>query len=386
MKDSYSLSEVCELIGESLQLTMPESFRVRAEISSLSTKGGHCYMELAEKTAESSNLFAAKLRAVCWSNVWAMISAYFFQETGRELQVGMQVLVEASVSFHPVFGLSLQISGIDPSYTLGNIVREKQATIERLTKEGVIDMQHALAISEIPQRIAVISSADAAGYGDFCCQLRDSGYSFTTKLFPAIVQGDKAASSVIDALGKIYDEIESFDAVALIRGGGASTDLSCFDNYDMCACIAQFPLPVITGIGHQRDISVADMVAYQSVKTPTATAEYFVSFMQKASERLRQLIVRLNNTADKRILKQQERISILQLRIQNAVRQYVVRQNNRLEIIDKTIAAHSPEDIFRRGYALVRKDGKIVHNAATLISGDIIETQFAEGRTKSQVM
>ena len=343
-------------------------------------------MELAEKASESDNLFAAKMRAVCWSSVWTVLSAFFTHETGQTLAVGMQVLVEASVSFHPVFGLSLQITDIDPSYTLGDLARRRHAAIARLEKEGVAGMQRMLGICSLPKRIAVVSSPDAAGYGDFCCQLRDSGYNFTIKLFPAIMQGDRAAVSVIEALSRIYDEIVNFDAVALIRGGGASTDLTCFDEYELASCIAQFPLPVVTGIGHQRDISVADMVAFESVKTPTATAEYFIAFMQRAADRLNRLSVRLNASGDRRIMLQKERIRMLQFRLVNAAGKYVAMQNSRLALIDKTISVHSPEDIFRKGYALVRKEGRIVRDASVLSAGDIIQTQFAEGTAKSQVI
>ena len=341
-------------------------------------------MELVEK-AENSNIFAAKVRAVCWNNVWNMLSAYFVQQTGNSLASGMQVLLEASVSFHPVFGLTLQITGIDPAYTLGDLARQKHETIERLTKEGVINMQQEHAMCSLPKHIAVISSPDAAGYEDFCHQLKNSGYCFYTKLFPAIMQGDKAAMSIIQAFNNIYDENGNFDAVALIRGGGASTDLSCYDKYELAFYIAQFPLPVITGIGHQRDISVADMVAYKSVKTPTATAEYFISFMQKAEDTLNQIITRLNNTAEKRILKQQQKMNILQLRLQNAVTNYIIKQQNRLELAMKTISVLSPEDIFRKGYSIARKNGIIISSVSCLNQGDVIETQFAEGMVKSVV-
>ena len=384
MNNSYSLSEICDFINKSLQLAMPSSFRVRAEISSINIKGGHCYMELVEK-AEDNNIFSAKMRAVCWNNVWTMLSAYFTFQTGQTLTVGMKVMLEANINFHPVFGLSLQISGIDPDYTLGNLARKKRDTIEQLTKEGVIDMQKTLSIASLPHKIAVISSPDAAGYEDFSHQLRNSGYSFQTKLFTATMQGDKAADSIIQALNKIYDEIDNFDAVAIIRGGGASTDLSCFDIYELAFHITQFPLPVITGIGHQRDISVCDMVAFNSLKTPTATAEYFISFMQDAEEKLNRLIIRLNNTVDKHTIKQQQKINILQIRLQNIIANYIVKQQNLLTLAQKTITMLSPADIYKKGYSLVRKNGHIIKSANELKAGDVIQTQFAEGFVESTV-
>lgn len=379
--EGLNLSSLCMLIESALS-PLSDSYNVKAEISSLSVRGGHCYMDLVEKSADGGSL-AAKVRATCWSNVWTVLSAYFIHETGQPLAAGMQVLVEATVSFHPVYGLSLQILGIDPSYTLGDLARQRQQTITRLQKEGVIDMQQLLAMPTLPKRIAVVSSSEAAGYEDFIHQLGSSGYLFEPVLFPAIMQGDRAAASIVAALNSIYEKKDAYDIVVLIRGGGAVTDLSCFDSYDIAVNIAQFPLPVLTGIGHQRDVSVADMVACRSLKTPTAVAEYLISRMDSAQERLNQLALRLSGTASRCVMLQQERLSRLTLQLQSAFAAILLRERNRLDLAEKTVALLSPADIFRKGYSLTICNGQVVKNAADIHEGDLLVTELYDGKVKS---
>ena len=284
----YTLSELCQAIEQVLQFELGDTYWVRAEIASL-TERGHCYMELVEKA--KNNTVAAKVRATCWQQVYHLLSAYFATETAQTLSVGMQVLLQVEVSFHAVYGLSLNVVGIDPTFTLGDLARQRQLTIQRLQEDGVMDLQRALTIPSLPRRIAVISAADAAGYGDFCHQLLSnrSGFLFRTQLFPAVMQGDQSPASIIAALEQIAYQVEQYDVVVIVRGGGATTDLRNFDDYSLAFHCANFPLPIIAGIGHTRDVSVVDMVVHTSVKTPTAAAEWLISAMQEQADRLAEL-------------------------------------------------------------------------------------------------
>ena len=341
-----TLTELCALIGEVLDERLAGSFWVKAEISSLSERGGHMYLELVDgKTA--------KMRATCWAGTKEMLTAFFESETGQRLQPGLNVLVEAEIQYHPVYGLSLSILGIDPSYTLGDIARQRQQTINQLQKDGLLDAQQLLPLPTLIRRIAVISSPNAAGYEDFKHQLDLSPFNFHLSLFPATMQGEQAPKSIIAAL----EEISGFDAVAIIRGGGATTDLSCFDNYELCAVCAQYEIPIISGIGHTRDISVLDLVAHQALKTPTAVAEWLIHRMDEQAERVRNLFIRLQRTAERQILIRQHRIDMLQQRL----------------------AACNPERIYRMGYSLLTKNGKVVRSVSELQEGDIVTTHLADG-------
>ena len=343
---SLTLTELCALIGETLDESLAGSFWVKAEISSLSERGGHMYLDLIDgKTA--------KMRATCWAGTKEMLTAYFESETGQRLQPGLNVLIEAEIQYHPVYGLSLSIIGIDPSYTLGDIARQRQQTIIQLQKDGLLDAQQLLPLPTLIRRIAVISSPNAAGYEDFKHQLDNSGYHFETQLFGATMQGEQAPKSIIAAL----EEISGFDAVAIIRGGGATTDLSCFDNYELCAVCAQYEIPIISGIGHTRDISVLDLVAHQALKTPTAVAEWLIHRMDEQAERIRLLLTRLQRTAERQILIRQHRIDLLQQRL----------------------AACNPERIYRMGYSLLTKNGKVVRSVSELQEGDTVTTHLADG-------
>lgn len=386
----YSLSELCQTIASALETRLSATYWVRAEISSLSLKGGHCYMELVEK-ANATGMLSAKVRAVCWANTYTMLSSYFMFQTGQSLQAGMQILIEASVSFHAVYGLSLQIENIDPAYTLGELARQRQLTIQRLQDEGVMDMNKLHPLPTVLQRIAVISSAEAAGYGDFCDQLQHNnyGFRFRTTLFPAIVQGDRAVASVISAFDNIYAALEAdqqaFQTVVIIRGGGATTDLGCFDSYDLAFYASQFPLPVIAGIGHQRDNSVLDMVVYTSLKTPTAVAEFVINHNLVQLERLTRLHQRLLQTADKRILLLRHRLDKATMRLQMAFANRLRKEGDFLLQVEKTLLLRSPEKIYRMGYTLTRHNGKTVRSAAELQPGDRITTEWQDGTVTSVV-
>ena len=380
----YSLSELCQNIEEVLAEEFASTYWVCAEVASLSVRG-HCYMELVEK-ASTKNI-AAKVRATCWQQIYGILSPYFEAETGQKLSVGMQVLLEVEVSFHAVYGLSLNIVGIDPTFTLGDMARQRQETIQRLKDDGVMDMQSSLEIPSLPRRIAVISSADAAGYGDFCHQLENNsgGFQFRTQLFTAIMQGEQSAKSIIQSLQQIADEIDKWDIVVIVRGGGASTDLRNFDDYELASHCAQFPLPIIAGIGHTRDISIVDMVVHSSVKTPTAAAEWLINAMQQQADRIAELYTRLQRAIQHTINQQHIRIEQLQQALQFTSKKHLYQLRSQLEMWQKTIELHSPERIYRMGYSLTTVDGKVVKSIHDVKAGQQLQTHTADGTITSVV-
>lgn len=376
--EPYSLSELCYCIDEAIVQTLEPSYWVRAEIASLSERG-HCYMELVEKAPNNS--IAAKVRATCWSHVYHILAPYFANETGQNLSIGMQVLLQAEVSFHAVYGLSLNIIGIDPTFTLGDMARQRQLTIQRLQEDGVMEMQKQLTLPSLIRRIAVISAADAAGYGDFCHQLENNRYDYTfhTTLFPAIMQGEQSPASIIQALHEIASRMEKFDIVVMVRGGGATTDLRNFDDYTLASHCAQFPLPIITGIGHTRDISVVDMVVYKSVKTPTAVAEWLIHTRQEQADRLSELYVRLQRVTQHAILRQQNKLDYLLQSLRFATQKRLQQQQSKLEVWNKTISLHSPERIYRMGYSLTTCHGQVVKSIHDVQKGEVLQTHMADG-------
>lgn len=382
--EKYSLKELCDWIQEIVENDLPNRYWVCAEIASMSVRG-HCYMELVEKAEDG--ILAAKVRATCWSNVYHLLSAYFQQETGQVLHIGLQVMLEVSVEFHTVYGLSLNVWNIDPTYTLGDLAKQRQATIQQLTEDGVMDLQKALQIPSLPRRVAVISSADAAGYGDFCDQLKHNrfGFKFQVQLYPAVVQGDTAARSVVQALDSIVALEEEWDVVVIIRGGGASTDMSCFDDYNLASHCAQFPLPIIAGIGHTRDVSVVDMVVHTSVKTPTAAAEWLIERVAEQVDRVGGLMLRLQRATQNAVSQEKNRLLLYEQQIFNAVRGKAVRERGKLDLWMKTIELHSPERIFKMGYSLTMVNGKLVRSQSEVNESDVLETHLHDGVIKSVV-
>lgn len=378
----YSLSELCDWLQDVMHSELPDRYWVRAEIASMSVRG-HCYMELVEKA--DTGILAAKVRATCWGNVYNLLSADFTQETGEILHVGLQVLLEVSVEFHAVYGLSLNIHNIDPTYTLGDLAKQRQATIRQLTADGVMQLQQALALPSLVRRVAVISSADAAGYGDFCDQLRNNrfGFHFHTELYPAVMQGETAARSITRALQTIAEQEEEWDVVVLIRGGGATTDLKCFDDYNLASHCAQFPLPIIAGIGHTRDVSVVDMVVHSSVKTPTAAAEWLIERVARQVEKVEGLLLRLQRAATATANRETNRLAFYQQRIVNATHGAVLKEQSKLNLWLKTIELHSPERIFKMGYSLMTKDGKVIRSCKDIQPGEIVETHLRDGIVQS---
>jgi exodeoxyribonuclease VII large subunit len=291
MPSRFTLLELNNLIGHVIQGNFTEAVWVVAEISEMKVnRTGHCYLELVEKNTATDEI-AARARAIIWSYTFRMLKPYFETSTGQSFSDGIVILVQVSVEFHPAYGLSYNIKDIDPTYTLGDMVRRRREIIARLQEAGIFDMNRELTLPLVPQRIAIISSATAAGYQDFIHQLDNNGYNFVFyhQLFEAYMQGSEAVPSVLKALDAIFQQEENFDAVAIIRGGGAQADLSCFDNFDLAYAVAQFPLPVITGIGHEKDEPILDLVAHTRMKTPTAAAEFFISGLSRFQERLEEL-------------------------------------------------------------------------------------------------
>lgn len=278
MENSISLLELNHNIQESLKKGFPESLWIIAEISELKiNRNGHCYLELIEKDLINENI-VARSRATIWAFTFKMIKPYFESVTSQELLPGLKILFKASIEFHEAYGLSLNITDIEPNYTLGDLAKKRAETIKRLENDGIINMNKELELPKVIQRIAIISSETAAGYQDFITQLNNNNFNFAfyTKLFPSVMQGVQAEESIINSLEKIYQYEELFDIAVLIRGGGSQADLNCFNNYLLASHISQFPLPVLTGIGHDKDESVTDIVAHTKLKTPTAVAEFII--------------------------------------------------------------------------------------------------------------
>lgn len=292
---THSLKELNLLVKETLSQYLSQEYWVTGEISEIKEHySGHCYLELIQKDEESDNI-VARARAMIWSYSYRMLKPYFESTTGRKLAPGLKVMVLAQVNFHEIYGYSLNITDIEPTFTIGDLELKRRETINRLITDGVFDMNREQTLDLLPNRIAVITSPHAAGYEDFRKQLlgNKSRYRFTIKLFEAVMQGEDAENSIIQAFSNIYNEIDRFDLVAIVRGGGASADLSCFDSYSIASHIAQFPLPVITGIGHEKDTTVADLVAFKAVKTPTALAEYLIDIASEAEQLYHALTDRL---------------------------------------------------------------------------------------------
>ena len=408
-QQALSLYELNGLVKRSIRSCLPDTYWVQAELSDVRTNySGHCYLEFVQKDAGGNNLIA-KARGTIWSNIFKMLKPYFEQETGQAFTSGIKVLVEVSVEFHELYGYSLTVLDIDPTYTVGDMERKRREILRQLEEEGVIDLNKELEMPMLPQRVAVISSATAAGYGDFCNQLANNprGYGFRTELFPAIMQGERVEESVIAALDAIYERMEEFDVVVIIRGGGATSDLSGFDTYALAANVAQFPLPIITGIGHERDDTILDMVAHTRVKTPTAAAEYLIACMDRVAERLDDLSYRLQQGVRNRLLWEHRRMESLKQRIPSAVykriadakygllaaqrdlqmasRQFLSIRKHRLELLQQRLNDALPEKQLARGYSITLKDGKAVKDVSVLKEGDLVTTLLHRGRIELEV-
>ena len=406
-KAHYTLFELNNLIKTVISGSFPDAYWVAAEIADLKcNQKGHCYIELVEKKEDKT---IAQIKATIWAYEYRKLGSKFEKATGEQLKPGMKVLLRAEVTFHEVYGLSLNIRDIDPAYTLGEMARKNKEVIERLTKEGIIGLNKSLPLPLVPQRIAVISSPTAAGYGDFFRQLDNNafGYRFVHLLFPALMQGGEAEQSVVSALEEIKKSGGSYDLVVIIRGGGSVIDLNCFDGYGIASHIAKFPLPVITGIGHEKDDTVADMVAHTKMKTPTAVAEFLISGMRSFEERILDIQERTLSFTE-RFLKDKryelgalgQRLSFLPVRLSSvhgrkleqhkrdleafAVR-VVKNEDARCSAIEQAIRHLDPANVLRRGYSITRHKGKVLKDASDLRKWAVIETRLSNGRITSIV-
>ncbi len=406
---SLSLTELNYRVRDAIRDHLPDTYWIRAETSDVRpNRNGHCYLEFIEKDP-ARQAIVAKARGVIWSGVFQMLSVYFEQETGQPFTSGINVLVRVSVDFHELYGYSLSVTDIDPSFTLGEIARQRQLVLKQLEEEGVLTLNKELTLPEPANRIAVISSPTAAGYEDFRDQLlkNQAGLVFYTKLFPAIMQGDRSEGSVIAALEKIFHYKELFDAVAIIRGGGATSDLSCFDSYGVAVHVAQFPLPVVSGIGHERDVTVLDMVAHTRAKTPTAVAEFFINDGWKTFSDLIGLQDRMVSASEAIAMKEQNLLFSLSKEVVHqsmrllqketagtqqvtatmghALKQHLLQQSHLIEKREQFVQMVSPQNVLRRGYTLTLKDGKIVTSMQDLGVDDTIETRFRDGISVSRI-
>lgn len=406
--ESLSLYELNRLIRLTLNECMADAYWVQAELSEVrEAYNGHCYIELVQK-AERGNTLLAKARGNIWANIYKMLKPYFESETGQCFTAGIKVLLQVTVEYHEQYGLSLTVHDIDPTYTLGDMARRRREILMQLETEGVLTLNKELPMPLLPQRVAVVSAAGAAGYGDFSDQLLHNpyGFAFYPKLFPAVMQGDRVEASIIAALDKIAAERDDWDVVVIIRGGGATSDLSGFDTYPLAANCAQFPLPIITGIGHERDDTVLDMIAHTRVKTPTAAAEFLVAQLVDAADMLEQLVAALTHGVNERMRREEtrltqlatrlpslfaltharqlHRIEQLENRMRAALQQTIVNQTHRLALLEKVLEGASPQLILQRGYSITRCDGKVVRDVASLPQEAVLTTQFADGEVKSR--
>ena len=424
-----TLYELNHLLREVIEQELPSEYWVEAELSECRESRGHCYMELIQKDERTATPIA-KASAKCWASKWMLIRPYFERTTGQRLSAGMKVLLKVYPQFHEAYGFSWIVTDIDPTYTLGDMARKRQEIIRQLKDEGVFDLQKELQLPLFCQHIAVISSETAAGYGDFCNQLADNpyGFLFRTQLFPAIMQGEGVEQSIIAALERIYDL--EFDCVVIIRGGGATSDMSGFDTLALAENVANFPIPIITGIGHDRDESILDMVSHTRVKTPTAAAAFLISHLKdvfdtitdaqnrivrytesrlsnlkaqllsvsetiprlfsivrsRQEARIDSLFNRLLADIQQKIIGSRARIETFEQHIPMLIERRLNNERHRLQLMEEKANHLDPSRLLKRGYSITLKDGKTVRDPQTLHPGDEIETRLSDGTITSTVI
>lgn len=428
---ALTLYELNYLVAETIELTMNRTYWVKAEISDLRVRNGHCYMDLVEKDAKR-NTPIAHARACCWRNVWSMLSPYFQRSTGESLHNGMNVLLEVYPQFHPQYGFTWIVENINPEYSLGDMMRHRQAIVEQLKKEGVFTLNKELHLPLFCQRLAVISSETAAGYEDFCKHIdtNEKHYRFSITLFPAVMQGESIETSIIDALDRIYTKSSDYDAVVIIRGGGATSDLSGFDSLLLAENVANFPLPIITGIGHERDECVLDMVSHVRVKTPTAAAAFFIDRLDHVWQILQEAQRRIDQTATQYLRYEHNRLDKIayqlaplcakvqlteRLRLKNisskisemAIR-YLNIKSGQINKLDEQIRSRckaciqsqhllldtmshkldllDPQKVLNRGYSYTVSDGKVVRDSKDVLNGSELVTHVQHGQITSVVI
>ena len=430
MVQGMTLYELNGLVRQTLELTLDEEYWVQAEIAELCVNR-HCYMELVQKEARGGGI-VAKARAQVWANRWAFIKPMFEQVTGQTLAAGMQVMLKVEVTFHELYGYSLNVTDIDPTYTLGDLARHRQEILRQLAEEGIDTMNKELPLPRLLQRIAVISSASAAGYGDFCNQLNNNqrGLAFKTELFQAVMQGNEVENSVVDALNRIAARLDEWDVVVIIRGGGATSDLQGFDSLLLAENVAQFPLPIITGIGHERDDTVIDLIAHTRVKTPTAAAEFLIHHQEQELDTLEDLSARLTDRISQLLYDETTRLKMLAGKIPmlfstvkareevrlhrlsasmaNSSVQHLEQAKGRVELMNQQLSLYTstllqgerkrielmesklqsahPNRILQLGFSITRVGGKALKDVDEVKEGDEIETTLASGTFKSTII
>lgn len=428
---ALSLYELNSLVAEAISIGVPGQYWVEAEISEAREVRGHCYLELVEKD-DRSNTPVARASAKCWQNRWSIIRPMFERVTGQRLHAGMKVMLRVYANFHEAYGFSWIVSDINPEYTLGDLARRRKEIVERLKADGVFDLQRELILPMFAQRIAVVSSEGAAGFGDFCRQLHDNtgGYQFDVRLFPAVMQGEAVERSVVEALNAIYKVQERYDCVVIIRGGGATSDLSGFDTLALAENVANFPLPIITGIGHDRDETVLDLVAFAHVKTPTAAAQLLVDNLsqtaaladrlcqrvvlaarrrmemeqgrlrslasripvlfslvgEKETGRLDRLTARINSSLALTISAQRQHLDRLSASVRDQTLRRITAEQHRLEMLERRVEAENPERLLKRGYSITTYKGRTVRDASQLPPDAEVETRVENGSFRSRVV
>ena len=379
-KEFIDLFELQSRLKQGVESLFPKRIWVKAEVSAVTARnGGHCYLELSQS---DSNGLIAKTSAIIWSSKYRIIAPYFESVTGSPIQEGMVVLVEVQVNFSQLYGLSLIINDIDPEFSLGVKELERQKTIERLQKEGLMDLQKGLQLPLLPYNIAVISAEDAAGYRDFVRHIAENpyGFAYNINLFPALMQGVDCPQSIIAAMDAVLATGGEWDAVLILRGGGSKLDLACFDDYQLAAVIAQYPLPVLTAIGHDQDFHVCDMVAHEFVKTPTALADYLVSLYEQEDERVSSLQNRMMLAFSNKIYRAESLLGMLEARVKGAFSMKIANMEAALKVLEARMSAADPRKILERGYALaVDGNGVVVKSTKGRKAGDKMSVMFADG-------
>ena len=404
----FSLLELNRLVRATIEDTLCEQYWLEAEIGQIGENNGHCYLEFIQKV-EGHNTPVARAKAKCWRNVWGSVRPYFEHTTGQTLTLGMKVLVLVHPDFHEAFGFSWIVDDIDPRFTLGDMARRRQEIIRQLKAEGVFDLNRELPLPLFTQRIAVISSSTAAGYGDFCRQLEENkrGFRFSVTLYESLMQGEGVERSIISALDKINAHIDDYDCVVIIRGGGATSDMSGFDSLLLAENVANFPLPVITGIGHDRDECILDMVSHTRVKTPTAAAAFLIDRLEQVARRIDDAADRITSYVQHRMeiekmrlsraaeripilfslvkSKQENKMETLNQRIASAVQRLIDRRRHTIDILEQRTKSLDPTLLLQRGYSITLVNGHALRSPSAVKPGDIIVTRLADGTVKSTV-
>lgn len=391
MNEGISLYDLQKRIKRCLEEGFPRQYWVKAEVSAIKANySGHCYMDLIDK-GDSEGDIRAKGHAVIWSSSWRVLRPYFVSTTGSEISAGMSILVKAQVQYSELYGLSLIVYDIDPSFTVGEAELRRREVIKRLKDEGMFEMNSTLELPALPRNFAVISSETAAGYRDFMRHLHENEYHFTfyTKLYSAPMQGSGAPAGIIGALESVLEDVESgterFDAVLILRGGGSATDLACFDDYDLCANVAQFPLPVMVAVGHDQDYHICDMVSCISVKTPTALADYLLDIFASEDAMIASLASRLALAMNHKFASAGNRLDSLRQRLEHSLRNVYIARGNRLALFEQRVMKGDPSVLLGGGYCVAEVDGKRVSSVEQVQCGSVVKLVLKDGEVDCRV-